>query len=192
MSVVKKMPDNEKDAIQKRQANVAKIGVETENFVKGILESDDYINQHALIIKETKAQHIEQYASSLKIRYDNKNINKEFLMDADIIVHSKIKNEVVCVISVKRSLRERGAQATYWAVKKNQANKPFSYIFVTTDNDEELFKNARPTHRMWRYILMSEFDCVFVVKPNEDHQEYEEPFFKVGKKYLIEFVRALI
>jgi len=43
MSVVKKMPDNEKDAIQKRQANVAKIGVETENFVKGILESDDYL-----------------------------------------------------------------------------------------------------------------------------------------------------
>ena len=42
-------------------------------------------------------------------------------------------------------------------VKKKESNKPYKYILVTPDNDNELFKPHEPQKRnKWRSILTSE------------------------------------
>jgi type II restriction enzyme len=188
--------------IKARQSFVSKEGMKYEDFIINILKSDPYINQNAVITKgvrqETRGkifldEHISIDADILKIHYNSNGINESFLLDSDIIVYSKIKGAVVCVISVKKSFRERGGETTYWMVKKREAAKPFKYILATPDNDQELFKpDDHGKKNKWRSILTAEMDGVFVVKENEVTDYGEERNFKVGKKYLIEFIRELI
>jgi len=78
-------------------------------------------------------------------------------------------------------------------VKKRETAKPFKYILATPDNDQELFKPDNPDKRnKWRSILTAERDGVFVIKENEEWEYGKEENFKVGKRYLIEFIRSLI
>lgn len=86
------------------------------------------------------------------------------LMDADIVVLNRKSRRILCVISVKKSLRERGGQTAYWAVKCSK--RSYKYIFVTPDVDCELCdENGKPkVNKKWVTILPNEMDAVFVVK----------------------------
>ena len=188
--------------IRMRQSYVSKEGTKYENFVIQLLQSDNYIRANAVIGKGTKGENTEKIlleegisvdTELLKIKYNSNNISRSFLLDNDIVVYSKPKRAIVCVISVKKSFRERGGETAYWMVKKKESNKPYKYILVTPDNDNELFKPHEPQKRnKWRSILTAEMDGVFVVKEGNENIEYEEPFFKVGKRHLIRFVKAQI
>lgn len=188
--------------IKRRQSYVSKEGAKYEDFVKQILESDDYIRENALIVKGPKGERSKKEENfsinlePLKITYNSNGIKDSFFLDSDLIVYSKKKNAIVCVISVKKSFRERGGETAYWMVKKKESGKVFKYILVTPDNDKELFKPNEPERRnKWRSILTAEMDGVFVVKEKEDKDiayTYEEEFFKVGRKHLIDFIRREI
>lgn len=191
----------EKDEnIKRRQSYVNKEGAKYEDFVKQILESDDYIRENALIVRGPKGERYKKEESfsiniePLKIKYNSNGIKDSFFLDSDLIVYSKKKNAIVCVISVKKSFRERGGETAYWMVKKKESGKAFKYILVTPDNDEELFKPSNPKRRnKWRSILTAEMDGVFVIKENENiDSNYEEDFFKVGRKHLIDFIKTII
>jgi len=188
--------------IRMRQSYVSKEGNKYENFVITLLKSDNYIRMNAVIGKGTKRENTEKIlleegisvdTELLKIKYDSNNISRSFFLDNDIIVYSKRKGTIVCVISVKKSFRERGGETAYWMIKKKESNKPYKYILVTPDNDNELFRPKEPKRRnKWGSILTAEMDGVFVVKEDDENVEYEEPFFKVGKRHLINFVKAQI
>ena len=187
--------------IRGRQSYVTREGHRYEEFIRDLLMSDEQIAVRAVIAKGTNAEKRselkldEDYSVQLdllRVLYDSNGVKACLLLDNDLLIYSKVQKHLVCVISVKKSFRERGAETAYWMLKKRQSNKPFKYILATPDNDKELFNPDKPTQRRkWRLILTAEMDGVFIVKEEQDH-EYEEENFKVGRKHLIEFVKTLL
>lgn len=103
---------------------------------------------------------------------------------------TKKDSKLVCVISVKKSFRERGAQTAYWAIKIREANKNYLYILATPDVDKELYNPSNPDNkRKWRVILPYECDAVFVY--GYKGRVYEDEKFFVGDEYLIEYIKKL-
>ena len=115
--------------------------------------------------------------------------------DADIVVYSLCSKEILLVISVKKSFRERGAQTAYWGFKLRCDGKPFKYILVTIDNDKELFDPKNPgKKRKWRKILPHETDGVFVIDCDmkNDERIYKDVKFFVGNAYFRKFVKSVV
>jgi len=182
------------EEIQRRQSEVAKAGRKTEENIKQIIEDDEYIKKNAIIVLGSQIngnkEIPEEEKNKLYVDYIINGNHLEEKIDDDIIIYSKIKKKIVCVISVKKSFRERGGETAYWGLKKKLENKDFKYICATPDVDNELFNPKNPEKRKkWRNILTAELDGVFVIK---DNIEYEDDKFKVGKKYLINFIKDLI
>ena len=193
---------NEREARRKRQSEVSKAGRETERRIMQILAEDDRIRKECIIghgpsqsVRKKfvvtdfeTGESIELPHYILSVRYTNESGKEVYLyMDADIVVYHKPSKRIICVISSKKSFRERGAQSAYWALKKRDRN--YKYILVTPDHDNELFKPEKPYHQgKWRTILENELDAVFVI-------DKEPPFksgnFYVGNEYLKGYVRAI-
>jgi len=174
---------NEKEARQKRQSEVSKAGKEKEREVIDILLSNEDISDRFLIGIPSK---VLTNKSLLKIQYGEYQAE----IDADICVVRKKDNKLVCVISVKKSFRERGGQTAYWALKVKQSGKDYKYILATPDVDKELFDENNPEkRRKWRIILPYECDSVFVY--SYENKVYKEEKFFVGKDYLIEYIKSL-
>ena len=173
----------EKDIRRKRQSEVSKDGKEKEKEVIDILYSDKEIRERFDIGIPSK---VLKDIASIEIPYGSYKTK----IDADICVVSKKDNRLVCVISVKKSLRERGAQTAYWALKIREAKKRFKYIFCTPDVNKELFDPENPNKkRKWRIILPHECDSVFVY--SYEGKVFKEKNFYVGKKYLIEYIKHI-
>ncbi|GAB6075363.1 BsaWI family type II restriction enzyme [Desulfurobacterium crinifex] len=169
-----------------RQREVSEAGKQKEDEVIELLLNDEFIRENFLIDRPSKLSSDFLNKEDLKIPYNNQ---KE-LIDADICIVRKSDRRLVCVISVKKSFRERGGQTAYWAVKVKQHNKDFKYILVTPDVDQELYNPEKPEkRRKWRIILPFECDAVFVY--SFDGKVYEEEKFFVGKNYLLDFIKKL-
>jgi len=186
-----------------RQSKVSKEGSKWEKRVIDILCSDERIRNNAYVVKGTNNEAQEYITDKggvkiptkdLKIEYEVNGTIKTYLIDNDIVVYSKVKGKIVCVISVKKSLRERAAQTAYWMLKKKEAGKDFKYIFVTPDVDRELYNPENPTRisTKWRNILTAEMDGVFVVGDEQNRQPYQDGKFYVGNAHLVDFVRRLL
>ncbi len=170
----------------KRQSEVSRAGRQKEDEVIRLLLSDKFIKENFEIGHLSDFPKGTLDKEELKIPYNDK---KE-LIDADICVIRKKDKKLVCVISVKKSFRERGGQTAYWAVKVKQQKKQYKYILVTPDVDKELFNPNKPnSKRKWKTILSFECDGVFIY--SFDGKVYNEGKFFVGKDYLFEFFRKL-
>ena len=136
----------EKEIIKQRQSKASKEGGAKEKEVKSLLLEDTFISKNFHIGKPSA---VLKDMSSLYIAYDD---NKA-MIDADLCVVRKKDNKLICVISVKKSFRERGAQTAYWAVKVKENKKNFKYILATPDVDKELYNPESPENkRKWRVI----------------------------------------
>jgi len=173
----------EKDIRRKRQSEVSKAGKEKEREVIDILYSDKEIRERFNIDIPSK---VLKDISLIEIPYGSYKTK----IDADICIVNKKDNKLVCVISVKKSFRERGGQTAYWALKIREYCKEYRYILATPDVDNELFDLNKPEKkRKWRIILPYECDSVFVY--SYEGKVYEEQKFFVGKNYLIEYIKSL-
>lgn len=190
--------DREEEIRRKRQSEVSKAGRETERWVKDLIESDEEIRTNAIVVLGNQIDNVREIPREEKeklfveyvINTGKEEIREKFKIDDDIVIYSKVNKKIVCVISVKKSFRERGGETTYWGLKKRLEGRDFKYICVTPDVDNELFNPKEPNKRKkWRIILTAELDGVFVIK---DDIEYEEGNFKVGKKHLINFIKELL
>jgi len=199
--------------VDERQQMVSQEGGYWEKYIAAVLCKDPVINGKALIAYRTNSEQREYVCSidcskvtkneqkkhacseenqsfsipidELKIIYEG---NRTKLIDNDLIVYSKNKGKIVCVLSVKKSLRERAGQTAYWMMKKKEQRKDFKYIFVTPDVDNELLPD-----RKWRVILASEMDAVFVIGENKAHEKYKpDGNFYVGEDKLIDYVKSLL
>ncbi len=169
--------------INKRQSQVSKEGKKKELEVKNILLSDSFIRNNFLVDNPSK---VLRNKDELYISYGSYKTE----IDADLCVVDKHSKKLFCVISVKKSLRERGAQTAYWALKIREAKKRFKYIFCTPDVNKELFDPENPNKkRKWRIILPHECDSVFVY--SYEGKVFKEKNFYVGKKYLIEYIKHI-
>jgi len=192
--------------VKNRQSKAVKDGRNCELRVKEILENARKLKGRIEVefgAVERKNRNRDP-SDPLVIRYDLGNdCGKECLYypDNDLIVRNKQTKKIICLISVKRSFRERGNGVAYWALKIRLLGKDFKYIVVSPDVDSELFDVNNPVAKnKWRVILTCETDGVFVIdKKNEDDKEknkkvvyYEEGKFKVGNRYLVEFIDSLL
>ena len=174
----------------KRQSEVSKTGSKTEEEVVQLLTTDKEINENLIIERYSKLpKKLKKLIDKdLSIYYKCGGYQK---IDADICILDRRKLKLLAVISVKKSFRERGAQAVYWALKIKLEGKPFKYVLATPDVDKEIFDPQNPTKkRKWRIILPCEFEKVFVY--SYEGKVFEENNFYVGKDYFIEWVKSLI
>jgi type II restriction enzyme len=177
------------DERRKRQSEVSSAGRNTEEEIVKLLNEDPLISNKLLIARYPKLpEEIKKRIDPLlTINYD---CGSE-LIDADICVLDKNTMKLLAVISVKKSFRERGAQAAYWAVKIKQALKPFKYVLATPDVDKELFDPSKPNKkRKWRVILPCEFEKVFIY--SYEGKKFKEGNLEVGKDYFKEWAKSLI
>lgn len=169
-----------------RQREVTKAGKRKEDEVIGLLRSVPEIEKNFIIDRPSKIKKGFLKKEELEVPYNDR---KEKI-DADICVVRKADKKLVCVISVKKSFRERGGQTAYWAVKVKQHNKSYKYILVTPDTDQELYNPEKPKKkRKWRTILPFECDGVFIY--SFKGKVYKEENFFVGEDYLLDFIRRL-
>ncbi|MCX7640955.1 MAG: BsaWI family type II restriction enzyme, partial [Pyrinomonadaceae bacterium] len=109
-------------------------------------------------------------------------------IDSDIVLLSKQQRKVVCVISVKKTFRERYSQSAYWALKSKE--RTFEYILATPDVDREIFDPDNPErYTKARSILENEMNAVFVLRDDLKCGEYGKLF--VGKSLFIEYLRKM-
>lgn len=178
----------EKEIIKRRQSKATKEGEAKEEEVRHLLLEDVFIKENFLVGKPSE---ILEDKSELYIPYGK----EKTMIDADICIVRKKDNKLVCVISVKKSFRERGGQTAYWALKVKEYKKNYKYILATPDVDQELFKPSeikrKPKRkRKWRIILPYECDAVFVY--SYLGKVYRENNFFVGDEYLKDYIKALI
>ena len=174
----------------KRQSEVSKAGSKTEEEVVQLLASDKEINENLIVERYPKLpKKLKKLIDKdLSIYYKCGGFQK---IDADICVLDRKNLKLLAVISVKKSFRERGAQAVYWALKVRLKEKPFKYVLATPDVDKEIFDPQNPTkRRKWRIILPCEFEKVFIY--SYDGKIFNEGNLYVGKDYFIEWVKSLI
>ena len=174
---------------RKRQSEVSKEGRKTEEEVVGLLNSIKEIREKFIVERYSKLPKLLKKAlhKELSIEYpcgDSQEI------DADICILDKENLKLLAVISVKKSFRERGAQAVYWALKLKLSNKSYKYVLATPDVNRELFDPEKPERkRKWRVILPCEFERVFVY--SFKGKVFKEGNFYVGEDYFIEWVLSL-
>ena len=167
--------------VRKRQSRVTKEGKAKEQEVINILLCDEVISSKLLVGKPSQ---VLKDKSDLYIPYDS----EKAMIDADICVVRKKDGRLTCVISVKKSFRERGGQTAYWAVKVKQFKKEYKYILATPDVDHELFVPEKPDKKKkWRKILPHECDAVFVY--SHKGKVFKEGNFYVGDEYLKEYIK---
>lgn len=192
-----------------RQSFVTTEGDRVEKEIISILKGNEKIAEKAIISQGPSHR---QKSDDFMLENTPIDINElfinysdgKYIIDADIIVYSKEERKIICVISSKKSFRERGSQTAYWATKINQNHKNFKYILVTPDVDNELY-NPDDESRInkWRGILTDEMDSVFVIEPIKELEDgnikinYEKTYtyrekFYVGNMYLVEYIKKLL
>jgi len=175
----------------KRQSEVARAGSQTEEEVVELLNSVEEIRRHLIVERYPKLPlSIKKLIKKeLEIYYPCG--NKAFPIDADICIIDRKNFKLLAVISVKKSFRERGAQAVYWALKIRLEKKKFKYVLATPDVDKEIFDPSKPNHKnKWRVILPCEFEKVFVY--SYEGKVYRDGNLLVGKDYLVEWGLELL
>lgn len=190
----------------KRQREVSLAGRSVERRIMEIIVQDQFIAQNTLIAHGPSGTIVSQSRVNLRDFRNNEHsitIESELLaveykgtdgsnlylfIDADIVIYSLILKRVVCMISSKKSFRERGAQTAYWAIKKKE--RSFKYVLATPDVDKELFDLSEPSRiRKWRVILQNEMDAVFVIDKNIS---FKNGNFYVGNPFPIDYIRSLL
>jgi len=200
---------NNSNPIRKRQSEVSKRGRAVEKKVAELLLDDEEIRERCIVARgptsllnaanQTCTARLSDYFTEENVEIDVSELTVSYkkldgsetreLMDADIVVLDKESRRILCVISVKNSLRERGGQTAYWAVKSSK--RCFKYIFVTPDKDHELCdENSKPKDNKWLTILTSEMDAVFVLK--ESGACIENGNFYVGNECLRKYIKTLL
>lgn len=99
--------------------------------------------------------------------------NYSLLPDADLIIYRIINSsaEVIAIISIKGSFRERYTETPFWKLKlsENEITKNILVFMITPDRDDEISFNDRP--RKSRIVLEYELDGVYLAKENFDESE---------------------
>jgi len=120
------------------------------------------------LTKKNLSEELERVKRSLAINYGK----YLFLPDADIVVYkiNEQKNvNVIAIISVKNSFRERGFETAYWKLKLKESpiTSKVKVLLATPDKDNEIsFKNSTKGPRKMRIILEEELDGLYILKDN--------------------------
>ncbi len=175
----KKSGFSESEAQNKsRQGWVSFVGSSLEKIVASSLE--DFCQKYNLrIIKDKNLKNVRDGEHDLVKRAIMVHFEEYALLpDADMIIYKyqeKIKKvNIICILSVKNSFRERYTETPFWKLKlkENPNTKAIRVFMITPDNDDEISfirgegDNKKP--RKARIVMEYELDGIYLAKEQFD------------------------
>ena len=153
--------------VKARQSWVAHVGAELENIIREIVEPVAH-KYGAKVVRDKdiqKAKLNEEYdivRRNLLVHFEK----YSYLPDADLIIYKYVKRKanIIAILSVKNSFRERYTETPYWKLKlsQNPTTRTIKVFMVTTDRDSEISSAKAPSKA--RVILEYELDGVYITK----------------------------
>ncbi len=162
---------NEQATIKTRQAWVSTMGRSLEVVIEILLT--DFCYKHNLKITNDKALRSKNLTAELDgvkraivVHFDEYSV----LPDGDIIIYrvTKHSTEVLAILSVKNSFRERYTETPYWKLKllQSEITQHIQVFMVTPDNDDEISFTTNP--KKSRIVMEYELDGIYLAKEQFD------------------------
>lgn len=94
------------------------------------------------------------------------------LPDADIVIFCPATCEVLVILSVKGSFRERYTETPYWTLKlrQRQATQNVRVFMITPDRDNEVSRSGARARKA-RIVMEYELDGIYVAKEDFDRTD---------------------
>lgn len=157
--------------IKARQGWVSTIGRNLEKIVEILIE--DFCKKNNLKITNDKTLKQENLPAELDLvkRLILVNFGEYALLpDGDIIIYKLHNNQpqIVAILSIKNSFRERYTETPYWKLKLSQncITKHIKVFMITPDKDDEISSSINP--RKPRIVMEYELDGIYLAKDNFD------------------------
>ena len=139
------------------------------DFLKSSLEKRGIkVTTDKALLKKRLSVELERVKRMLAINYGE----YLFLPDADIVIYraDKFGNvNIIAVVSVKNSFRERGFETAYWKLKLGESpvTSKIKVFLATPDKDDEIsFRHSQKGPKKMRIILEEELDGLYLLKDN--------------------------
>jgi len=159
-----------------RNSWVAYVGNKLENLI--ILFLENFCQKHRLkIIKGNilKRANLDKELSIIRRKIEVHFNEYSLLPDADIVVYKNYEGEIniVAIISVKNSFRERYTETPYWKLKlmQDEVTRPIKVFMVTPDNDSEVSFIGERGPRQPRIVMEYELDSIYLAREQFDPSE---------------------
>jgi len=156
-----------------RNSWVAYVGNRLENLI--ILFLENFCQKHRLkIIKGNilKRANLDRELSIIRRKIEVHFNEYSLLPDADIVIYKNYEGEIdiVAIISVKNSFRERYTETPYWKLKlmQDEVTRPIKVFMVTPDNDNEISFIGERGPRQPRIVMEYELDSIYLARENFD------------------------
>ncbi len=138
-------------------------------FLKDSLERRGIkVTTDKVLLKKKLPEELEKVKRMLAINYGE----YLFLPDADIVIY-KVGNlgsvNIIAIISVKNSFRERGFETAYWKLKLTESpvTSKIKVLLATPDKDGEVsFRQSKKGPKKMRIILEEELDGLYLLRDN--------------------------
>jgi type II restriction enzyme len=159
-----------------RQSWVAFLGRQLENII--ILFLEDLSRELGFkILKgdQLKSEKLPYELSLVRRKIEVHFSEYSMLPDADIILYRNLNNdiEVIAILSVKNSFRERYTETPYWKIKlsQNEVTKTIKVFMITPDNDDEIAYLGKGQPSKARIVMEYELDSIYLARENFDASE---------------------
>lgn len=158
---------NDEAVIKARQGWVSTIGRNLEKVIEILIE--DFCNENNLKVTNDKILKKQNLSTELDLvkRLILVNFGEYALLpDGDIIIYKLFNNQpqIIAILSVKNSFRERYTETPYWKLKlsQNQITKHIKVFMITPDKDDEISYSNNP--RKSRIVMEYELDGIYLAK----------------------------
>jgi len=162
---------NDEAVIKARQGWVSTIGRNLEKVIEILIE--DFCNENNLKVTNDKILKKQNLSTELDLvkRLILVNFGEYALLpDGDIIIYKLFNNQpqIIAILSVKNSFRERYTETPYWKLKlsQNQITKHIKVFMITPDKDDEI--SYSNNLRKSRIVMEYELDGIYLAKDDFD------------------------
>lgn len=162
---------NDEAVIKARQGWVSTIGRNLEKVIEILIE--DFCNENNLKVTNDKTLKKQNLSTELDLvkRLILVNFGEYALLpDGDIIIYKLFNNQpqIIAILSVKNSFRERYTETPYWKLKlsQNQITKHIKVFMITPDKDDEISYSNNP--RKSRIVMEYDLDGIYLAKDDFD------------------------
>lgn len=162
---------NYEDERKARQAWVSIIGRVLGSITRIILE--EFCDENGLGItsdRELNNPELEKVKHNIKVVFGKHSL----LPDGDIIIYKKSNYQVIAILSVKNSFRERYTETPYWKLKlaSGETTRNIRLLMVTPDKDDEI--SSKNDSRKARIVLEHELDGIYIAKPEQSFESSDK------------------
>ncbi len=160
---------------QRRNGWVSTVGKALEDIIAIVIT--DFCETYNLAwttdadLKKPKTEAQERVRRNILVSFNDYSI----LPDGDIIIYCPAGYEVIAILSIKNSFRERYTETPYWKLKLMQSpvTQHIRVFMVTPDRDDEVSfeQRGKKSARKARIVMEYELDGIYLAKEDFDPSE---------------------